>query len=150
MYSTRNPVQKTWWSSPLPLACLAVFAAWNFLAGSVVQAAGCAHRTENVSIGLDPFGNPLANNVLKVYNGGEFHYYILPEGKPCNGPNCKGAPPKNLSAIPPLITTERCDLTFFKNNECVGTLLYCSQFVFWPSYRPASPVLDGLLRPPTV
>lgn len=121
-----------------------------FTQGSSVQAAGCVHRTENVSNGLDPFGNPLANNVLKIYSGGEFHYYVLPEGKPCNGPNCKGAPPVNMSSVPQVITSERCDLTFLANNSCVGTLHYFNQHVSWPTFRPTSPVLDGLLRPPTV
>lgn len=143
-------IRTVWRSSALPIACLAVVFAWSLVAGSSAQAAGCAHRTENMSNGLDPFGNPLASNVLKVYSGGEFHYYVLPEGKTCNGPNCKGAPPKNMAAVPPVITSERCDLTFLCKNESVGTLLYCNRFVFWPTVRPTSPVLDGLLRPPTV
>lgn len=119
--------------------------------GTGLQAAGCAHRTENASIGLDPFGNPLASNILKVYSGGEFHYYVLPQGKPCNGPNCKGAPPSEMTSVPPVITSERCDLTFLSNALSVSRSHYdCDRFVFWPTTRPTSPVLDGLLRPPTV
>ena len=136
--------------SHYPLVCLLVALAVSVSFNSTTQAAGCAHRTENAANGLDPFGNPLASNVLKVYSGGEFHYYVLPEGKPCNGPNCKGAPPKNMSAVPPVISTERCDLTFLANNEGVGRVLFCSRFVFWPTVRPVSPVVDSLLRPPTV
>lgn len=127
-----------------------VFVALSMTFSSAAFAAGCAHRTENASNGLDPFGNPLASNVLKVYSGGEFHYYVLPQGKPCNGPNCKGAPPVNMSSVPQVVASERTDLTFFANNTSVGTLHYCNPFVLWPTFRPASPVLDGLLRPPTV
>ena len=102
-----------------PVVCFLVVLALSVSLSSTAHAAGCAHRTENTANGLDPFGNPLASNVLKVYSGGEFRYYVLPEGKPCNGPNCKGAPPKNMSAVPPVISTERCDLTFLTNNEGV-------------------------------
>ncbi len=117
---------------------------------STAMAAGCVHRTEGVSNSLDPFGKPLAGNVLKVYNGGEFHYYVLPEGKPCNGPGCKGTPPVNMSALPQVISTERSDLSFLSSIASVGAFLYCDRFVFWPTFRPISPVIDGLLRPPTV
>jgi hypothetical protein len=126
-----------------------LFAAFSIGLSSAAQAVGCSHRTENASIGLDPFGNPLASNILKVYSGGEFHYYVLPQGKPCNGPNCKGTPPINMSSVPQVSTSERCDLTFLTNSASVGRLHYCSQYVFWPEMRPTSPVLDGLLRPPT-
>lgn len=123
----------------------------NIGLSSVARAAGCVHRTEDVSNGLDPFGNPLASNVLKVYSGGEFHYYVLPQGKPCNGPNCNGKPPVNMTSIPQVITSERCDLTFLTSRAGVNHRShYCDQFVLWPSTRPTSPVLDGLLRPPTV
>lgn len=138
----RSPTHLIVWA----MAFASVFTALS----SNAQAAGCVHRTENVSNGLDPFGNTLASNVLKVYSGGEFRYFVLPEGKPCNGPNCKGAPPINLSSVPQVITSERCDLTFLANNSSVGRLHYFNQHVSWPVFRPTSPVLDGLLRPPTV
>jgi hypothetical protein len=129
---------------------LVLLAALSIGLGSGVHAAGCAHRTENSSLGLDPFGNPLASNVLKIYSGGEFHYYVLPEGKPCNGPNCKGSPPANMSSVPQVIMSERCDLTFLTNSANVGRTHYRNPFVLWLTLQPTSPVLDGLLRPPTV
>lgn len=112
--------------------------------------AGCAHRTENTSVSLDPFGNPLAANVLKVYSGGEFQYYAMPLGKSCKGPNCNGLPPSKMTTLPPVVASERCDLTFLSQSGFVRTLHYCNEFVFWSATRPTSPVLDGLLRPPTV
>jgi len=47
---------------------------------SQVWGAGCTHldTISNVSHGLDPFGSPLAKNVFKVYEGGEFRYYVMP------------------------------------------------------------------------
>ncbi len=150
MYLATDNYRTAWRLITHRTVCALVFVASIIAISSMTEAAGCAHRTENASSGLDPFGNPLASNVFKVYSGGEFHYYVLPQGKSCNGPNCKGKPPIDMSSVPQVITSERCDLTFLANNSSVGTLHYCNQFVFWPSYRPTSPVLDGLLRPPTV
>jgi len=150
MHFATNNYRTSWQLTTHRMVWVMAFVAMNTALSSAAQAAGCAHRTENTAIGLDPFGIPLANNVLKVYSGGEFRYHVLPQGKPCNGPNCEGKPPINVSSIPQVITSERCDLTFLANNTRVGTVHYCNQFVFWPTFRPTSPVFDGLLRPPTV
>ena len=115
-----------------------------------VHAAGCAHRTENVQTGVDPFGKPLAANVVKVYNGGEFKYYMLPTGKSCQGPSCENAPPSRMSSVPAVVNSERTDLSFLSSCLPIGYSLYCDRFVSWPGAWPASAELDGLLRPPTV
>ena len=144
-YRTANRLVAHW------MVWAVAFVAFNTGFCNGVQAAGCAHRTENATNGLDPFGNPLASNILKVYSGGEFHYYVLPQGKSCNGPNCKGAPPSEMTSVPPVIASERCDLTFLTNGSSASRSHYfCDRFVFWPTTRPTSIVLDGLLRPPTV
>ncbi len=117
--------------------------------GGRVQAAGCAHRVENVQTAVDPFGKPLAADVVKVYSGGEFKYYRMPTGKTCNGPSCKSAPPSRMSSVPAVVSSERTDLSFLTNCVPVGYSLYCDGFVSWASMRPISVELDGLLRPPT-
>jgi hypothetical protein len=150
MHLAADNYRTAWRLTTHRMVWLVVIVAFSMTFSSAAQAAGCVHRTENTSIGLDPFGNPLASNVLKVYSGGEFHYHVLPQGKPCNGPNCKGVPPINMSSVPQVITSDRCDLTFLTNNASVGTLHNRNQFIVRLILRPTSPVLDGLLRPPTV
>ena len=70
-------------------ACLAVFVVLGVGFAGQASAAGCSHEGQSAVGGLDPYGKPLADNVIKVYSGGEFQYYALPTGKSCNGPNCK-------------------------------------------------------------
>ncbi len=114
------------------------------------RAAGCAHRTENVQSSVDPFGKPLAANVVKVYNGGEFKYYMLPTGKSCHGPSCESAPPSRMSSVPVVVNSERTNLSFLTSTSPIGYSLYCDHFISWPAAWPVSVELDGLLRPPTV
>ena len=113
------------------------------------HAAGCAHRTENVQTSVDPFGKPLAANVVKIYSGGEFKYYVLPTGKSCNGPSCESAPPSHMNSVPAVVHSDRTDLSFLSNCLPIGYSHYCDRFVSWPAPWPASVELDGLLRPPT-
>lgn len=131
------------------IVCVAVLVAFGMVFGSTASAAGCSHRFENAMQSLDPYGKPLANNVRKIYSGGEFQYYVLPVGEPCKGPNCKGAPPTNLAAIPPVIANDRCDLTLLTNSSIVGQSHFCGSSRLCLTMRPISQVQDGLLRPPT-
>ena len=131
-------------------ACLAVFVVLGVGFAGQASAAGCSHEGQSAVGGLDPYGKPLADNVIKVYSGGEFQYYALPTGKSCNGPNCKSAPPTRMDSIPVVNSSERADFSFLVCRSYSSYSLYCDRFVAWPNVWPTSLVLDGLLRPPTV
>jgi hypothetical protein len=114
-------------------------------------AAGCHTATHGLSVrGVDPFGNPLPENVVKTYNGGEFAYYILPAGKSCNGPSCRGLPPTNMTSQPAAGTSDRVDISCICNRNPAGETYYVGPLCLWPSSTLRSPVLGDLLRPPTV
>lgn len=131
------------------MVCVAIFVAFGFEFGSTSFAAGCAHPFDYTTKGQDPFGNPLANNVQKVYSGGQFHYYVVAVGGPCNGPNCKGAPTPSLASVPLLLTNDRSDLTLITSSSGIRLSHFCERSKLWPAMRPISQVHDGLLRPPT-
>lgn len=134
---------------PHPLVCLLAFVVFGAGVSNEAFAAGCSHDL-STSVSVGPDGKPLADNVIKVYSGGEFHYYALPLGKTCNGPNCKSAPPTRMDSIPAVTSSERADLSFLAGRSCSSYLMYSDRFVAWPAAWPVSLVLDCLLRPPTV
>lgn len=131
-----------------PWVCLLAFVALVSVSCGQVSAAGCSHR-ESTVVGLDPDGNPLPENVIKVYSGGEFRYYAVPNGKTCNGPSCNSAPATRMDSIPVVNISERADLSFLAGRSYSSFSLYCDRFLAWPDAWPVSLVLDGLLRPPT-
>ena len=114
-------------------------------------AAGCHDsRVGSSENGLDPYGNPLPENIVKKYSGGAFTYYVLPSGKSCHGPSCRSLPLASLTSQPAVASSERVDLTFLSQQVDAVQASSPRQFWFWPAECPCSPVLDGLLRPPTV
>lgn len=124
------------------ICCLMAVPAW---------AAGCHDASGRSTIrAADPFGNPLSDNIVKKYNGGEFTYYVLPDGIPCHGPSCRSLPPVNMTSQPAVVGSDRVDMTFLSGQVCVDESFFAGHYLCWRSVAPCSPVLSGLLRPPAV
>ncbi len=132
------------------LVCCVVAAICTLFAAPA-WASGCHDLRVGATVhGLDPFGNPLPENIVKTYSGGEFAYYLLPNGKTCNGPSCRSLPPVNMTSQPAIASSDRVDITFLSQQVLAVRTSCVQQFWFSPAVCLSSPVLDGLFRPPTV
>ena len=136
--------QSRMWCVVFAFGCM-----FSGLMNSPLHAAGCHYSSETIQ-GVDPFGNPLALNILKTYNGGEFQYYAIPEGRACDGPSCRSVPPIHITSQPAVTTSDRVDLSFLVLVESIVEPFYAGPLCGCSASFVASPVLDGLLRPPTV
>ncbi len=113
------------------------------------RGAGCHDSRQSVQ-GLDPYGNPLAENIVKTYSGGEFNYFVLPTGRLCEGPACRGIPPITITSQPAVTSTDRVNITFGECRISAGERLRSGRLCYQLELNFCNPVLDGLLRPPTI
>lgn len=126
-----------------------LFAAVTMLVDRVQ--AGCYHPgSDGVQRSIDPFGKLLPSNIRKTYAGGEFQYFVLPTGAPCNGPNCQAPTQSNMTSTPVVLAPDRVDLSAIRSLSWSVVELPTHRLPMSASVDISSITLDGLLRPPTI